>query len=539
MENTETQTQNNLAKMVEKVSELYEKYKSDPYMEQKTYNYICNQLTNTFEHFERNHNERTQRIEDLTTEQYSFIQSFLFHNHYFYHPTTENFFYYDGKHYTQYSEDDVLFNVLSTISRDRNLMSWKHKTKVSIMKRIKDNHIYHSIPESETIQHVLNCLYPAVFSTKSEAKYFLTILGDNILRKDNQIIHIIPSSAKMLINVLNTHCQAWFGTNSTQSFKFKYHNEHNYPQLRILNSRIGLLNLNDYTLDFLCVACHYSTRYQNSDNYLTKYSNDESLINSVFYLKNMTPDTLIDMFVGEYIRITPVSGKITTGNGLVLSDITFKPTQITWKNMLYLWKHFLESKHLPNVVFTTKLKTRLTEMLSLNYDSETDVFNGINSKYLPSVCKFLQFWNETMVMDDSEIELEIGEIAYIFKRWNENKETNINMSEKQIVDLITFFYPETELEKEKYIYKMRNTMWDKKLDIQMALDDLKDREKITNLYDLSGSVSSYDAYVHYCNYMNRNLEGGRPRRPSLGNMQSVSLLVSKKYFDKYFESLYV
>jgi hypothetical protein len=40
MENTETQTQNNLAKMVEKVSELYEKYKSDPYMEQKMNNYI-------------------------------------------------------------------------------------------------------------------------------------------------------------------------------------------------------------------------------------------------------------------------------------------------------------------------------------------------------------------------------------------------------------------------------------------------------------------------------------------------------------------
>ena len=92
----------------------------------------------------------------------------------------------------------------------------------------KDNHIYQTIPESTTIQQVLNSLYPAIFSTKVEAKYFLTILGDNILRKENSLIHIISSSAKTLINNLNTLSQVWFGTNSTQSFKFKYHAEHNY-----------------------------------------------------------------------------------------------------------------------------------------------------------------------------------------------------------------------------------------------------------------------------------------------------------------------
>ena len=128
-----------LDQILAKITHIYDKYKSDPYMESKTYHYICNQLSTTLENIERNHMERTQRIEDLTIEQYSFIQSFLFHNRYFYHPSTENFFYYDGVNYAQYSEDDVLYNVLSTISRDRNLMSWKHKTKVSIMKQIKDN----------------------------------------------------------------------------------------------------------------------------------------------------------------------------------------------------------------------------------------------------------------------------------------------------------------------------------------------------------------------------------------------------------------
>jgi hypothetical protein len=512
-----------LDKILEKVTDLYTKYQSDPFMESKMHNYICNQLATTLDNIERNHSERTQRMEDLTAEQFSFIQSFLLHNHYFYHPTIENFFHYDGKNYTQKSEDDVLYHVLSTLSQDRNLISWKHKTKVSIMKRIKDNHIYQTIPESATIQQVLNHLYPRVFSTKVEAKYFLTILGDNILRKDGALIHIVPPSAKNFINNLNALSQIWFGTNSAQSFKFKYHAEHNYSQIRILGAIHGSETILS-GLDLLCVACHYSNRYGNSDNYLTKYSNDDAFINSVLYLKNLTPESLIDMFTVEYIRITPGTARITSGNGIVLNEFAFKPTQINWKNMLYLWKHFLESKNLPSVVFTTKLKTRLVELFSNQYDVESDAFNGINSKFLPSVYRFLQFWDETMVSDESEMaELEVGEVVSIFKYWCETRrEPTINIGEKQIVDLIMHFYPDTELDADKYIYKMRNTLWDKNLDIQIAMDDFRDKMGVTALN------SAYDAYVHYCGYMDR----AGPRKRSDGNMTAISLLVSKQYFDK-------
>jgi hypothetical protein len=304
--------------------------------------------------------------------------------------------------------------------------------------------------------------------------------------------------------------------------------EHNYSQIRILNGCVtASINLNEIGLDILCVACHYSNRYGNSDNYLLKHSNDDEFINAVLYLKSMTPETLIDMFTCEYIRIMPTVAKITSGNGFVLNEFAFKPCQISWKNMLYLWKHFLESKNLPNVVFTNKLKTRLTELFMNQYDAETDVFNGINSKFLPSVCKFLQFWDETMVADESE--LEVGEVASIFKFWCENqREPVINISEKQIADLITYFYPDVEMESDKYIYKMRNTMWDKNLDIQMAMDDLKDKMGIVDA-SLNNTISAYDAYVHYCNYVNR--VGSRKR--SNGNLGAISLLVSKQYFDKF------
>jgi hypothetical protein len=502
-----------LGTIIEKVTAIYEKYKADPYMGPKTQHFICNQLETTLENIERTHCERTQRIDDLTTDQNTFMQAFLFHNHYFYHPTTEQFFFYDGEHYSQCSEDDIIYNILSTISKDGQLMSWKQKTKVSIMKRIKDNHIYQSIPESDTIQQVLGKLYPAVFPTKTAAKYFLTVLGDNILKKDTTLIHIAAGNAKSLVNCLNVQCQAWFGTNACQTIKYKYHAEHSYQQIRLLTSMLSSpVFTSDHALDMLCVACHYSNRYQSSDNYLIKYSNDDLLINATFYLKTLAPNTLVDMFRSEYIRVTPTSAKFTMGSEVIIHDVVFKPTQITWKNMYYLWKHFLDSKRLPNVVFTSKLKSRLIEVLSQHYDAEQDAFNGVNSKYLPNVCKFLQFWEETMVEDASEIELEISEIATLFKLWR-GKDSMVNMSEKQIVDIIEYFYPDVEIDGDKYIYRIRNTMWDKQMDIQLALDELED----------ISIISAYDAYVHYTEFMNRK-EDGR-----------ATLLVSKPYFDKFFE----
>ena len=559
-------------------------------MEQKVVNYVCSQLPLIFENIERTHIERSQRTDELTAEQNVFIQHFLYNNRYFYHPSTEAFFYYNGDRYRQYGEDDILFNVLSSISRDANLMQWKHKTKTTIMKRIKENHLYKAIPESGTIQAVLNLFCPAIFKTKTEAKYFLTILGENIVGKarsaqydrsatearsaqhdrsahlsdDDQLptslIHIVPASAKQFIHRLNTLCQSWFGSNLSQTFKYKYHADHSYSSIRIFNFN-GVVDsesfdagFNDRGLDILCVACHYANRYTSSDNYLLKYSNDADLVNAVFFLKNISPDTLVDMFIGEYISASPVDTKVSSVDTKVSSsvepkvssvDIKISPLadiKISWKNMSYLWRHFLEAKRLPNVIVTAKLKTYLTTRLADYYNMDVDAFTGINSKYLPSVCKFLQFWEDTMEPDETELELEISEVAVLFKKWSESRRESAvqfhekQISEKQICDLITYFYPEVEIEGEKYIYKIKNKMWDKQLDIQMAMEDLKDRLGCEGWRQVIDHVSLYDAYVHYSNYMNGALakgEEGKRRRPSSGNMAAIRIIVSKQYFDRF------
>jgi hypothetical protein len=538
----------NQAKIIEAIQTLYSKYEQNPFMEQKVVNYVCSQLPLIFENIERTHHERSQRMDELTAEQDMFIQHFLYNNRYFYHPSTETFFYYNGDRYRQYGEDDILFNVLSTISKDANLMQWKHKTKATIMKRIKENHLYKAIPESETIQAVLNLFCPAIFKTKTEAKYFLTILGENIVGKTRStdddaivvsLIHIVPASTKQFIHRLNTLCQSWFGCNLSQTIKFKYHADHSYSNIRIFNfngsgdteNPVFESGFNDRGLDILCVACHYANRYINSDNYALKYSNDAELVNAVFFLKNISPDALVDMFVGEYIGVSET--KVLSETKISsLADI-----KISWKNMSYLWKHFLEAKRLPNVIVTTKLKTHLTSRLADYYDVEADVFTGINSKYLPNVCKFLQFWDDSMEHDETELELEISEVAVLFKKWSESRrESVVQLSEKQLSDLIVYFYPEVEIEGEKYIYKMKNKMWDKQLDIQMAMEDLKDRLGCEGWRQVIEHVSLYDAYVHYSNYMNGTVskgDDGKRRRPSSGNLAAIRIIVSKQYFDRF------
>ena len=205
------------------IESIYKKYENNPHMLAKTHSYLITQLPTILENIRQNHEQRQQRIESMTQDQDAFIESFLSNNQYFYLSQTELFFYYDGLHYQNISEDDILYNVLSSITKDRNLMSWKQRTRIHIMKRIRENNsLFKSIPESETIQFVLELLYPTIFSTRNEAKYFLTVLGDNILRKNTNLIHYISINAKPFLRELNNICQQFIGSNLSQTFKHKF-----------------------------------------------------------------------------------------------------------------------------------------------------------------------------------------------------------------------------------------------------------------------------------------------------------------------------
>lgn len=512
------------------VNTLYDKYENNPYMLSKTHNYILNQLPSLLENMSTIHLERQARIDELTQNQDQFIESFLNNNQYFYISSTENFFFYDGIHYQLFNEDDIIYHILSTISKEKELSSWKQSTKNAIMKRIRENSLLKTIPESETIQYVIDSLCPVLFKSRLETKYFLTILGDNILRKNSNIIHYIDSKAKHFIRNFNNLCQMWVGQNIYQTFKHKYH-DHEYNDCRIIQISDFVKSetvwngiLTQSALDILCVACHYSERYGSSDKYALEYSNDTQLINHVFFLKNNTQLEIINTFITEYLNIN-------VNNQSLNIDTLSRNTQITWRNMQYLWKNFLEFKKLPSIMFLQTLKTNLMNKLSGYYNESTDSFVGICSKHLPEVQKFLEYWDDTVIIDINEMDFEIEEVIILFRKWcNVNNEQITSLNDKQILDIISYFYPNLEIERDKYIANIRSKLWDKQLDIQTALDNMRNtiREKIAvqtidrvQSPSSRNNISIYEAYRFYCKYYS-NI-----------HQSSNKLIVSKSYFEKY------
>jgi hypothetical protein len=530
--NSQDELQENQNKSHTTINELYQKYESDPYMISKITSYICTQLPNICENIKLTHYQRALRMEELNTEQDAFIQSFLTNNQYIYATATDKYFFYDGIQYQIISEDDILHKVLSTISNGRNLMSWKQRTKISIMKRIRENSLIQTIPESETIQTVLDALCPSIFATRNEAKYFLTIVGDNIRRKNTNLIHYIPQTAKNFLRELNSASQFVLGVSLFQTFKHKFH-DHTYSECRLVNINDIVKQDNSWTnlisqhaLDIICVACHYSSRYESSDDYLLKHSHDMKLTMSVCYLKDKSQVDIVDRFITSYLDIHKNSVDVANVN--IIDTQSIRGTQITWKNMQYLWKHYLDMCGLPSVMFLLTFKTILTDKLMMYYNKDHDTFIGICSKHLPAIQTFLSFWDEAIITDETETEFEIDEVVTLFRRWCELNHHNVTtLNDKQILDIIAYFFPAVDIERDKYLAGIRCSMWDKQLDIHIALDSMKGVLRETHTVterSLSPSVNRniaiYDAYIFYCKYYTNTSD-------------TYHLIVSKAYFEKY------
>jgi hypothetical protein len=524
----------------------FKKYETSPYMLSKIHHIMCNQLPTMLENIDKTYNERQRRLAGLANDQDFFIDSFIANNKYFYVSSTENFFYYDGVNYFLCNEDDILHKVLSTISKDRTLLNWKKKTKILAMKRIRENNILTSVPESCTIQFVLDLLYPAFFSSKFEAKYFLTVIGDNIHKKNQTLNHFMQPYAKRFVQTLSQYCAFYFGLNMHNTIKYKFY-EHEYASSRLIkiNDAIKMDDLWEktvakYALDILCVASHYSVRYSSSDEYLAN-CDDYVIHSNILFLKDKTPEIILQMFLKEYVQIPQSSAP------------SGECPSISWKNMQYLWKHYLETNFLPCVIFQSNLKSGLVKLLGAHYNEDQDSFQGLFSRHLPAIQTFLKFWEETIAIDESESDFEIEELSLLLKKWCNSQPsmaqpaalgasaaTNARtLSEKSILHVISYYFSNVEIEQDKYIHKISCKLWDKQIHVQIALSALKDeiRAKSSPPSETADApapnvcISIYDAYVFYCKYYS-----SAPASAELADSPQNWLktpLVSKNYFEKY------
>jgi hypothetical protein len=496
------------------IKKLFDKYESNQYMHQRLCFHLTNILPSTLENEEKNHEKRLQRNAFLTNEQQMFIQVFLSKNQYYYLQNNGNFYEYDGKTYKMVTEDDIQYQLLSTISKDRTLMDWKHKTKINIIKQIKERNIFKSVPETGTIQKIINLLCPSMFSSKSQVKYFLSIVGDSILKKQNELIFLTKPKTKKILNELDHICYIITGyANIANNFVTKYNETYNYDKCRLINicNTMSVESLreifNKNGLDFLCVAAHYSERYGNSDQYLLS---SEDSANYALYLKNKTHAEIFNEFCDYSIET------------LVGETENNKKYSISWKNMHFIWKLFISKHSLPSVIYSNNLKKLLKERYL--WDESSDTFYNITSKYLPFVSHFIQFWENTInITTGSEFdhEIEVDELCGLFKKWIHKKDDITyyagNTNEHDILKILNHYFPSIEIIDNKYILNVQSNMWNKINDMNETLDSLKKYYKEQILLNENSSllIAFDEIYAYY-----------------IKNKQ-IKFTISKLYFEKY------
>ena len=406
-DNTNTFIENNQTnKMPDKlenclntIKDLFNEHSSNQYILNKINNYIVN-LPGVINKTIKEQDDKLKQREKINEEKEYFISQFLQKHNYSYCSNTELFFKYDGFHFYIYNEDEIQYQILSSITYGQTLMPIKHKIKSTIIKKIKEISPISYIPESSTIQFVINNLYPSLFKDKDSAKYFLTIIGDSILKKNENLIYIISPNVKNICNEIFSQACSLLGiTHIFNAVKYKYY-DHSYSECRLIMTNENNKSILDktfykYMMDFMCVACHYSNRYINADNFLKNCGN-KSLVEHSLYLKNNNLENIADEFI---------KSSLEECNGAT----------VKWKNILYLWKIYLDKLSIPNIAFSSKLKQLLIQ--KIGYNETQDVFLNVTSPYLPLVSGFLKFWEETMIKDEEEYELEIGEICNLFKSW--------------------------------------------------------------------------------------------------------------------------
>lgn len=450
------------------IDNLTNQYKDNTYVLNRLNTFIMKQLPVALSSSAEMYKLRNKRKQHLSNTCELFIKEFLAGNNYYYINKLELFIYYDGSSYKQISEDDVQYTILSQISKNSELQPWKYKLKISIIKLIKEQSLFSSIPESITIQTILKQLYPNIFLNKNAAKHFLIAVGDSILSKKENI-YIVPSSLKNIIREIETAYYKFFGiSNVLSNFKLKYH-DHDHDCMRFFHCDMkNIYKIENNFLNLLCVAAHYSNRHISADNFIKK-TDDLTLTNNVFFCKNLSVSNIINNFYKAALY--------ESTDSIVKS-----------KDLLFIFKKYLDIHNIPSLIFNDRFKEEIKN--HVHYDSNTDCYYNISSNYLPIVSKFCIFWNENMFEEIDAPDLEIEELICLF---NDTHPQFAKMSVDFILDLLKNHNELKDkhiiIDHDKYILNIGCKLWDKNLDVETLLFQIKELPIPNN--------TLYELYLYY------------------------------------------
>tara|TARA_B100001093_G_scaffold512270_1_gene581806 strand:+ start:3112 stop:4605 length:1494 start_codon:yes stop_codon:yes gene_type:complete len=422
---------------------------------------------------------------NIQTKINMYIEKFSYQS-YYYINNSNIFIYYDDIDYKIIKEDEIWHNILSNTSEDDTLFEHKINIKDMIIDKIKSNSITNCLPESTTIQTIINYLHPLFFSTKEEAKYFCCIIGDHLFNKKIDSIYFNKLS-KNFIDKIKYLYEQYFGyiNNKGTSLMF-IHATHSINPLVLTNYKIlhfkkNIVNdnvwkqfLTDNFFNLMAVSIHYSKQYENSNQYILNRS-DYKLKNRILYLNNNNLNDIMTEFKSTMSK--------KQGYKIELEDV------------FYLWKKFLETKH----IYCDILNNSTKKIINDNFHN-TDLYHN----QLSYISKFkLYIENDTVAVDD---ELEISELTNLF---NDTLNENQYVHEDEILSLVRFYYDFNI--KGKSILNIQSKHWNKINELKRCISD-----KFS--VNIEVDITFMQLYKHYCKYCKNN---------------ELSNIASKQYFEKY------
>tara|TARA_B100000902_G_scaffold399914_1_gene473580 strand:- start:4469 stop:6148 length:1680 start_codon:yes stop_codon:yes gene_type:complete len=509
---------------IKNIKILTEKYNDNLFILNKINNYL-NNLSINLENDNYNYIkklEKNDRIMELSKE---FIDNYINSNNYYYCSSSELYFKYDGLNYFTYRDDTILYEIATQLNRDDFLVNYKTRIKSSIIKEIKERNILESIPDTSTIQLVINNMLPLFLNNKIYVKYFLTILGDTIQKKNEHYTYLLYNNYKKFIRILSQLSYQYFGSNYFNNIKYGYHEIQKncriiYADKNLLENKYNNVidnlitnlkckNSNNF-LDVLMVGVYYSNRYENSEKFLHGDDSENIIKKDIMLLDDI--NNLVKKFI---------STSLEKCNNEENDNI-----KINTRNMQYLWKLFLLENNLPNINFVNNFKLLLKQQIEYNQDN--DIYIGVTSKKLPLVRNFLDFWNTSVIYNnnasyiidnvngnDFNTYFEISEIVLLFKHWifveNKNNNYTISINENIVIDLISHYYENVVIDEEKYIYNISTILWNKNKDIIDFIKYYKNQYINTNKSKRSNININilYSNYCRWCKEFNKKFVVGK------------------------------
>ena len=480
------------------LDKLYNIYATDELIKGKMKNYIDHHLPNLLDKYI----EREKMKKEIEKEINEFTNNFLYSDslEYYYIKQTELFIKYDGLHFNIINRNDLIHEILTSIYLNKLLRRRKHQIKNNIIKRIKENELTKSIPNSSTIQFVINYITPFFIKDRNTTKYFLTILGDNVLKKETKNIYYLNHSCDKFIKYIKEHFKSYFknSINIDKSFSYKYEKESHINHRIIDIDGIKINNtwdifLRKYTLDIFTIAVHYSTRYKSADGFLETHLCESKSKKRILYLKNNTPDNIINLFIDDYI-------------------IHVDNISISQMELYYMWMQFLKKSKMPNIININYFLEYINKN-NFKYNENTKCYEDITSPHLCYIKIFKDFWEETIILTDDEDELETSELFNLFDDWHDKEKGKymISLDETTMVSVFKHFY-NINIQNNKIIKNISCTLWNKKDSINDILEDLKSQYKLLD----ENTVSFQQLYKDYCK-----------------EQKNEKRIVSKDYFLKY------